>query len=81
MRYWSLVYADAEEGTGTKEGQGVKTEAVDPSNELQLHYWNGQKKLKVWKQFWTHAANHEERPNRDDQIIVATMEEDKHKMN
>ncbi len=27
-------------GARTKEGQGVKTEAVGRSNKLQLHYWN-----------------------------------------
>ncbi len=29
MRFWSFVDADAEVVTRTKEGQGVKTEAVD----------------------------------------------------
>ena len=36
----SLVGADANVGTGTREGQGVKTGAADPSNKLQLHYWS-----------------------------------------
>ena len=40
MWYRSFVDADAEVVTRTKEGQGVKTEAVDPSDKLQLHYWN-----------------------------------------
>ena len=40
MQYRSFVAADAEVGTSTKEGQGVKTEAVDPSYKLQIHYWN-----------------------------------------
>ncbi len=40
MRYQSFVDADAEVVTRTKAGQGVKTEAVDPSYKLQIHYWN-----------------------------------------
>ncbi len=36
----SLVGADANVGTRTKEGQGDKTEAVDPSDKLQLNHWN-----------------------------------------
>ncbi len=40
MQHWSFVDADAEVVTRTKEGQGVKTEAVDPSDKLQLHYWS-----------------------------------------
>ena len=47
----SLVGADANLGTGTREGQGVKTGAADPSDKLQLHYWSGRTNLKVWKQF------------------------------
>ncbi len=78
----SLVGADANVETGAREGQGVKTGAEDASDKLQLHYWNERKRLKVWEQSWTHAANHEKRANRDDRIPVATMkEEDKHKTN
>ncbi len=40
MRYRSFVDADAEVVTRTKEGQGIKTGALDPSDKLQLHYWN-----------------------------------------
>ncbi len=40
MRYRSFVDADAEVGTGMKEGRGVKTGAMNSSEELQLHRWN-----------------------------------------
>mgnify|MGYP007089479689 CR=1 FL=1 len=42
-----LVGADAHVGTGTRKGQGVKTEAVDASEKLQLHYWNWRTKMMI----------------------------------
>ena len=46
MQYWSCVDVDAEVVTRTKEGQGVKTEVVEPSDKLQLHYRKERKRLK-----------------------------------
>ncbi len=40
MQYRFFVDANAKVVTRTEEGQGVKTEALDPSDKLQLHYWN-----------------------------------------
>ncbi len=35
-----LVDTDAEIVNRTKEGQGVKTEAENPNDKLQLHHWS-----------------------------------------
>ena len=45
-----LVGADADVGTGTRKGQGVKTEVAEPSDKLQLPYWKERKALESWKQ-------------------------------
>ncbi len=41
-----FVGADANVGTSTREGQGVKTEVAEPSDKLQLHNWKERERLK-----------------------------------
>ena len=43
---YALVGADANVGTGTSQGQGVKTEVAEPSDKLQLHNWKERERLK-----------------------------------
>ncbi len=56
MRYWYFLDTDAEMVNRTKEGQGVKTEAENPKDKLQLYYWSWRAKLKDGRKFGNHAS-------------------------
>ncbi len=56
MRYRSFVDTDAKIVNRTKEGQGVKTEAENPNDKLQLYHWSWRTKLKAGSKFGNHAS-------------------------